>query len=81
VSITIHKKKGAARPIVKKIVFFTKGKGRAVQVDSKAPFVVHIKVNKPAGLTGRVYARVYFRRSKHGPLHRKLVSKRYSVCR
>jgi hypothetical protein len=81
VTITIRKKKGAPKPRVSKIVFFTKGKGRAVRVDSKAPWVVHIKVNRPAGSTGRVYARVYFRRSKHGKLHHKTVSRRYSVCR
>ena len=35
----------------------------------------------PAGSTGRVYARVYYRRSAKGKLHRKTVSRRYTVCR
>ena len=81
VSISIRKQKGAAKPRVRRIVFFTKGKGRRVRVDRKAPFVVHILINRPAGTTGRIYARVYFRRSAHGPLHHKTVSRRYSVCR
>jgi hypothetical protein len=81
VSIKVRKKQGAPKPRVQRIVFFTKGKGRVVRVDRKAPFVVRIKVNRPAGATGRVYARVYYRRSKHGALHRKTVSRRYSVCR
>jgi hypothetical protein len=81
VTITIRKKRGAPKPRVSKIVFYTKGRGRAVRVDTKAPWAVHIKVNRPAGSTGRVYARVYFRRSKHGKLHHKTVSRRYSVCR
>ena len=66
---------------VTKIVFFTKGKGRAVRSDRKSPFVVRIKVNRPAGSAGRVYARVYYRRSAKGKLHRKTVSRRYTVCR
>jgi hypothetical protein len=50
-------------------------------MDRKSPFVVRMKINRPAGTVGRVYARVYFRRSKHGSLHRKTVSRRYAVCR
>jgi len=80
VSIAIHKPKGKARARVQRIVFFTRGKGRAVRVDRKRPFVVRIRINAPAGKSGRVYARVYFRRSKHGKLHHKTVSRRYTVC-
>ena len=58
-----------------------KGKGRSVRVDRKSPFIVHIKINRPAGSTGRVYARVHYRRSAHGKLHQKTVSRRYTVCR
>ena len=43
--------------------------------------MVRIKINRPAGSTGRVYARVYYRRSAKGKLHRKTVSRRYTVCR
>ena len=64
-----------------KIVFFTKGKGRKIRMDRKSPFVVRIQINRPAGSTGRVYARVYYKRSARGKLHRKTVSRRYTVCR
>jgi hypothetical protein len=30
---------------------------------------------------GRVYARVYYKRSAHGKTYRKVVSRRYKVCR
>jgi hypothetical protein len=80
VSITIHKPKGKARARVQRIVFFTRGRGRDVRVDRKRPFSVRIRINAPAGKTGRVFARVYFRRSKHGKLHHKTVSRRYTVC-
>ena len=80
VNITIRKRKGTAKPRVSRIVFYTKGRGRSVRVDRKSPFVVRMKVNRPAGKSGRVYARVYFRRSAKGKLHRKTVSRRYTVC-
>jgi hypothetical protein len=66
---------------VTKIVFFTRGKGRRVRTDRKAPFEVHLKINRPAGSTGRVYARVYYKRTAHGKTYRKVVSRRYKVCR
>jgi hypothetical protein len=81
VKVTIRKPKGRQKARVSKIVFFTKGKGRAVKVDRRSPYVVRIKINRPAGSTGRVYARVYYRRSANGKLHRKTVSRRYVVCR
>jgi hypothetical protein len=81
VNIKVRKPKGKAKPRVTKIVFYTKGKGRNIRVDTKSPFVVRIKINRPAGSTGRVYARVYYKRSAHGKVHRKTVSRRYTVCR
>jgi len=81
VSIAVRKRPGQAKARVQRIVFYTKGKGRKVRVDRKAPFAVRIAINRPAGTSGRVYARVYYRRSKHGKLHDKTVSRRYVVCR
>jgi hypothetical protein len=81
VSVTIHKKPGKARARVSKIVFFTKGKGRKVKVDRRRPYVAKLRLSRPAGSAGRVYARIYFRRTKHGKLHHKTVSRRYTVCR
>jgi hypothetical protein len=81
VNIAVRKPKGKAKAHVTKIVFYTKGKGRTVRVDSTTPFVVRMKINRPAGSNGRVYARVYYRRGTKGPIHHKTVSRRYSVCR
>jgi hypothetical protein len=81
VKVTIHKKAGQTRARVSKIVFFTKGKGRKVKLDRHAPYVARLRISRPAGTTANVYARIYFRRSAHGKLHHKTVSRRYSVCR
>src|SRR5262249_50922674 len=59
VSIAVHKLKGKSKPRVVRITFFTRGKGRAVRVDHHAPFSVRIRINRPAGSSGRIYARVY----------------------
>jgi hypothetical protein len=81
VNVNVATPKGKAKARVTKIVFFTKGKGRKVRVDRKAPFQVHIPINRPAGTKGRVYARVYYKRTARGATHRKVVSRRYTVCR
>jgi hypothetical protein len=81
VKVRVRKPRGGQRARVARIVFFTRGKGRRVRVDRKAPWRVRLRINRPAGSKGRVYARVYYRRSKHGKLHRKTVSRRYVVCR
>ena len=62
-----------------RVVFFTKGKGRKVKTDKKAPFDVRIQINRPAGKSGRVYARMYYKRGGH--VRDKTVSGRYTVCR
>ena len=80
VNITVRKPKGHKKARVTKIVFFTKGKGARKRVDHKAPFLVHIQINKPAGGKGRVYARVYYKRGSSKKLHHKLVSRTYKVC-
>jgi hypothetical protein len=81
VRITVRKPKSGPKARVVRIVFYTKGRGRAVRVDRKSPFVVRMKVNRSAGSKGRVYARVYYKRSARGKTHRKTVSRRYTVCR
>jgi hypothetical protein len=81
VSVDVRKPKGRKSARVTRIVFYTKGSGRRVRSDRKAPFVVRIQINRAAGETGRVYARVYYKRSARGKVHRKVVSRRYAVCR
>jgi hypothetical protein len=80
VSIKIRKRKGQKRARVVRVTFFTRGKGRHVRVDHHRPWLVHLKIDKPAGTKGKVYARVYFRRSKHGKLHKKVVARRFTIC-
>jgi hypothetical protein len=80
VSVAVHKPAHGRRARVVRIVFFTRGRGRTVRVDRKRPFVARLPVNVPAGKSGRVFARVYFRRTAHGALHHKTVSRRYRVC-
>jgi hypothetical protein len=80
VSIKIRKRKGQKRAQVVRVTFFTRGKGRHVRVDHHRPWLVHLKIDKPKGSHGKVYARVYFRRSKHGKLHKKVVARRFTVC-
>ena len=81
VNVAIRKPKSGNKARVSRIVFFTRGKNRAVRVDRKSPFAVRIRINRAAGQTGRVYARIYYRRSAKGKLHRKTISRRYVVCR
>lgn len=80
VVVKVRKRKGSRRARVVRVTFFTRGKGRHVRVDHHKPWIVHLQINRPAGTHGRVYARVYFRRSKHGKLHKKIVSRRFTVC-
>ena len=61
-----------------RVTFFTKGKGRTIRTDKRAPFDVRLMIKRPAGSKGRVYARLYYKRGGH--IHRKTVSGRYAVC-
>jgi hypothetical protein len=80
VNIKVRKPAGRKPAHVTKIVFFTKGKGARKRVDRHAPFVVHIQINRRAGTTGRIYARVYYTRGHSRTVHRKVVSRSYKVC-
>ena len=52
VNVTVRKPKGGEARACRRIVFFTKGKGRTVRVDRKAPFVVRIRINRPGRREG-----------------------------
>ena len=45
-------RRAASKARVSRIVFFTKGKNRAVRVDRKSPFVVRIRINRAGGPDG-----------------------------
>jgi hypothetical protein len=78
VNIKIRKRKGHKAPLVKRVRFYIKNGPR--RTDRKKPFVVRLQVNRPAGSKGRVYAKVYFKRSKRGKLRVKTVSRRFVMC-
>ena len=79
VSLRVRRRPGRPAPRVLRVVFFTRGGPR--QVDRRAPYVVRLRVNRPAGERGRVYARVHYRREGSRRVRHKTVSRRFVMCR
>jgi hypothetical protein len=79
VSLRIRKRPGVAKPRVRKVVFFVKRGPR--RTDRRKPYVRRLRVDRPAGSTGRVYARAFFKRKGSPKLRRKTVSRRFVMCR
>jgi hypothetical protein len=79
VRVRIRRRAGRVPPRVLFVVFSVK-RG-AKRVDHRRPFVVRLRMNQRAGAKGRVYARVYYRRSGSRKLRHKTVSKRFKMCR
>jgi hypothetical protein len=67
-----------AKPRVRKVVFFVQGGPR--RADRRKPYVRRLPVDRPAGSTGRVYARAFFTRKGSRKLRRKTVSRRFVMC-
>jgi hypothetical protein len=63
---------------VAKVVFFVRHGPR--KVDRRAPYEVRLRLRRPAGQKGRVYARVYFRRAGSERLRTKTVARRFVMC-
>ena len=61
------------------VVFFVRHGSR--RVDHRRPFVVRLRMNQRAGKRGRVYARVFYRRSGSRKLRHKTVSRKFKMCR
>ena len=78
VSLKVRKRKGSPRPRVVKVVFFVRNGPR--RVDRKKPYAARLRLRRPAGQKGRVYARVYFRRAGTKKLRKKTVARRYVMC-
>jgi hypothetical protein len=78
VSLRVRKRPGKAKPRVRKVVFFVKRGDR--RVDRRKPYVRRLRVNRPAGSTGRVFARVVFTRKGSKKVRRKTVSRRFVMC-
>jgi hypothetical protein len=78
VSLSVRRRAGRPAPRVSRVVFFVRNGPR--RVDRRRPYVVRLRMQRPAGQRGRVYARVYYRRAGSAKLHRKTVSRRFVMC-
>jgi hypothetical protein len=78
VTLKIRKRKGHKRPRVVKVVFFLRHGPR--EVDRRKPYAARLRPRTAPGKTGRVYARVYFKRKGSKQLRRKTVGRRYVMC-
>ena len=78
VSLKVRKRKGHKRPRVARVVFFVRNGPR--RVDRKRPYAARLRLRRPAGSKGRVYARVFFRRAGSKKLRKKTVARRYVMC-
>ena len=78
VNLKIKRRKGRKAPRVRRVVFFIRGGAR--KVDRRRPYVVKLRVRRPSGSRGRVYARVVFTRPGSKKLRRKTVSRRFVMC-
>jgi hypothetical protein len=78
VSLKIRRRPGVAPPRVRRVVFFVKHGPR--RVDRKRPYVRRLLLNRPAGSSGRVFARAFYTRKGSHKLRRKTVSKRFVMC-
>jgi hypothetical protein len=78
VSLKVRRRAGRPAPRVRRVVFFVRGGPR--RADRRRPYVVRLRLNRPAGSRGRVYARVHYRRDGSRKLHRKTVSRRFVMC-
>lgn len=78
VNLKVKKRADKRAPRIRRVVFFIRGGAR--KTDRKRPYVVRLRVNRPAGSRGRVYARVVFTRPGSTKLRRKTVSRRFVMC-
>jgi hypothetical protein len=80
VSISVHKRAGRKKPRIIKVLFFI-DRGKHKRTDRKRPYKARIRVTYKRGSKHRVHARIYYRRPGHKRVHRKTVSKRFTMCR
>ena len=79
VSLRVRPRPGRPAPRVLRVVFFARGGPR--KVDRRAPYVARLRVDRPAGQRGRVFARVAYRRAGSQRVRHKTVSRRFVMCR
>jgi hypothetical protein len=78
VRLKIHKRPGRAAPRIRRVLFFVKGGPR--RIDRKHPWVRRLRLNRPPGAKGRVFARAYYTRKGSKKVRRKTVSRRFVMC-
>src|SRR4051794_27890132 len=83
VSLSVHKRRGRAKPRVKRVVFYYRKKNRGRRVvaraDRHAPYRRTLPIELPAG-PHHVYARVYYKRPGSSKLRHRTVKRRFTVC-
>jgi hypothetical protein len=80
VSIKVHKRAGRKKPRIIKVLFFV-DRGKHKRTDRKKPYKARIRVTYKKGSKHRVHARIYYRRPGQRRVHRKTVSKRFTMCK
>ena len=78
VSVKVRRRSGRPAPRVQRIVFFVRNGPK--RTDRRRPYTVRLRLHRPAGQKGRVYARVYYRRAGSKTLRHKTVSRRFVMC-
>ena len=83
VSLTVHKRKGRAKPRVKRVVFYyrkkSSGKRVVARTDRSRPYRRTLPIQLAPG-PHHVYARAYYKRPGSSKLRRKTVVRRFTVC-
>jgi hypothetical protein len=78
VSLRIRRRSGRPTPRVRRVVFYVRNGPR--RVDRRRPYAANLRLRRPAGSRGRVYARVEYRRKGSRKLRRKTVARRFVMC-
>jgi len=83
VSLTVHKRKGRAKPRVRRVVFYYRkahrGKRVVARSDRSRPYRRTLPIQLAPG-PHHVYARAYYTRPGSSKLRRKTVVRRFTVC-
>jgi hypothetical protein len=80
VRINVHKRAGHKKPRIVKVLFYV-DRGKHKRTDRKKPYAARIRVAYKPGSKHRVRARIYYRRAGQKKIHRKTVSKHFTMCK